>query len=114
MTEKDQTEQNRLASLRLRDTNLTVNQTASYSRNINRLRWVLPVLALLFVLVLFIWPYWHAHNISIAMIESVPNLMIENLKMTGLDVKDQQYSVTAKRALRTRKSFWRNNTAKWQ
>lgn len=89
----------RLAQLRLRDTQHAAAHTAAYSKTVSRLRWVLPGIALLAVLTLFIWPYWHAHQISVSMVDNVPNLMIENLNMTGLDTKDQPYALTATRAL---------------
>lgn len=89
----------RLGNIRLRDTQAAAAQSAAYSRNVSRLRWVLPGIALLAVLTLIIWPYWQAHQISVTMVDSVPNLMIENLNLTGLDTKNQPYAVTATRAL---------------
>lgn len=91
----------RLESIRLRNTEGVARNSAAYSRTVSRLRWVLPGLALIAVLTLIIWPYWHAHQISVTMVDNVPNLMIENLNMTGLDAKNQPYAVTATRALQS-------------
>ncbi len=94
----------RLGSIRLRDTHSAAAKSAAYSRTVSHLRWFLPVLALIAVLTIIIWPYWHAHQISVTMVENVPNLMIENLNLTGLDTKNQPYAVTATRALQSQKS----------
>jgi len=94
----------RLGNLRFRDTKRVAAQSASYSLIVHRLRWILPIFALLAVLTIFIWPYWQAHKLSSSMLEYVPNLMIENLNLTGIDAKNQPYRVQAKQALQSQKN----------
>lgn len=89
----------RLGGLKPKDTREAAAKSAAYSRAVGRLRWLLPALALVALGLLFIWPYWNAHKISITMVDDVPNLMLENLNLTGLDAKNQPYSLTAERAL---------------
>ncbi len=89
----------RLSHVRLRDTKATLAHSHTYSRVVARLRWILPLLTGIGLVVLFVWPYWTANQISLTMVENVPNLMVENLNLTGLDSKNQPYKLTADRAL---------------
>ena len=93
------TGQDRLGSLRPRDTAQARAHSARYSRIVDYLRWVLPVLVVLGLGALIAWPMWESGHVSAVMVDSVPNLMIEKLNLTGTDERNQAYSLTADRAL---------------
>ena len=89
----------RLGRLKPRDTSAVKAQSQRYSRTIDRLRWILPVIVVLGICVLLFWPMWQANRISAVMVENVPNLMIESVNLTGQDEQGQPYALTADRAL---------------
>lgn len=89
----------KLATLRPRDTSAAKESSVRYSRLVDRLRWVLPVVVLIGLGLLLVWPMWHANTISAVMVDNVPNLMVENLNLTGVDERNQPYALTAERAL---------------
>ena len=88
-----------LGRLRPRDTSAAKTHGAAYSRVVARLRWGLPVAALIGLAALVLWPLWQAHKVSLVMVKNIPNLMVEKLNLTGLDQNNQPYSLTADRAL---------------
>jgi len=88
-----------LGTLRPRDTRAALSHSATYSRVVAYLRWIVPLVVLMSLGALFVWPMWQAQKISVAMVDSVPNLMVEKLNLTGLDQNNQPYSLTADRAL---------------
>ncbi|MDD3183077.1 MAG: LPS export ABC transporter periplasmic protein LptC [Alphaproteobacteria bacterium] len=90
---------NRLGQLRPRDTRAAKAQNARYSRTVDVLRWLLPVIVVVGMGVLLLWPLWQDNKISGVMVDNVPNLMVESLNMTGLDEKGHPYALTANRAL---------------
>lgn len=89
----------RLGRLKPRDTRAAKAHNARYSRTVDMLRWLLPVIVVLGLGVLFLWPMWQANRISAVMVENVPNLMIESVNLTGLDEQGRPYALTADRAL---------------
>jgi lipopolysaccharide export system protein LptC len=88
-----------LRSLRLRDTREAAAESGAHSRRVSRLRRALPVLALLVLLAVTVWPMLGTKRLSTIVAEAVPNLMVENLKLSGLDADSQPYSLTAARAM---------------
>ena len=88
-----------LAALKPRDTRRDRVLSKAYSRFVFLLRRVLPVLVVLALAVLVIWPYFSGDKVSIEMQANVPNLMVSNLHLTGIDNQGRPYSVTADRAL---------------
>jgi len=92
----------RLGLLRPKDTTQVVRRGAAYSRVVGVLRWVLPSLVLLGLAGLIVWPMISAERFSTALVERVPNLMVEDLHLTGLDSRNQAYSLTAARALQAK------------
>lgn len=93
------TAQERLGRLRPRDTQGVAASTRKYSRMVDMLRWVLPVVIVIGLCTLLLWPMWQANKISAVMIENVPNLMVDKLNLTGTDQDGQPYALTADRAL---------------
>ncbi len=91
-----------LKFLRPRDTRRAFAQSARYNRAIGILRWALPALVFLGLAVLVIWPMVGAQKLSAVIAENIPNLVIENLQLKGLDAKNQPYSLTAARALQVK------------
>ena len=89
----------RMASLRPRDTALARAHTQRYSRLVGSLRWILPLIVLLGLGALIVWPMIETGHVSAVMVDNVPNLMIEKLNLTGTDTQGQAYALTAERAL---------------
>ena len=93
------TDEPRLGRLKPRDTRAAKAHSARYSRTVDLLRWLLPVIVVAGVAFLFLWPMWQANKISAVMVDNVPNLMVESLNMTGMDKQGRPYALTADRAL---------------
>ncbi|MGE4351226.1 MAG: LPS export ABC transporter periplasmic protein LptC [Bdellovibrionales bacterium] len=89
----------RLGQLRPRDTRAARNRSIRYTRFVDIMRWALPVTVLVGLGLLLFWPIWHTNRVSAVVVENVPNLMVENLNLTGVDEKGQPYALTADRAL---------------
>ncbi len=89
----------RLVLLRPRDTQKASARSITYSRFVGILRWVLPLFALAGLISLMLWPMIRAHKLSSIVVEAVPNLMVDKLRLTGLDERNRAYSLTATRAL---------------
>lgn len=88
-----------LAMLRPRDTTRAKADSYGYSRFVTLLRWFLPVMVLLGLALLFLWPLWSSNKVSLTVVDNIPNLMIEKLNLNGLDSKNHPYTLTAERAL---------------
>ena len=88
-----------LSKLRPRDTHHAKASSAGYTRFVGVLRWVLPTLIVIAMAVLILWPRWGDNTLSLTVENNVPNLMIEKLNLSGLDSKNQPYTLTADRAL---------------
>jgi len=99
--ERNQDEQPapRLGRLHPRDTSEAKSSSVAYSRLVGRLRWILPLLAILGLVTLTLWPFLKTQTLTSFVVERVPNLMVEHLHLTGMDERNQSYSLTAARAL---------------
>lgn len=84
---------------RPRDTRHARAQSAAYSRTVGVLRWALPLAAFFVLAALVAWPMLRSNKIAAVVAEAIPNLVVENLHLTGLDANNQPYSLTAARAL---------------
>jgi len=89
----------RLGQLGPRDIRHASRYSVTYSRIVGVLRWTLPLLAIGGLALLVVWPYFKNLEIEEIVIQNVPNLMVEELNLTGLDAKNQAYALTADRAL---------------
>jgi lipopolysaccharide export system protein LptC len=69
-------------------------------RLINWLRIGLPILAFVVMIALILWPALNREKITEAAIKSIPDFVIKDLHFTGLDNKNQPYSVSALKATR--------------
>jgi len=69
-------------------------------RFVARLRWVLPIAAVLLLTVLIVWPMIDPEKIKSEVAKKIPDLVIEDLHFNGLDSKNEPYSMTAARATR--------------
>ena len=87
--------------MRPRDTRKAVARSGTYSRFVSVLRWVLPLSALGSLVVLVAWPLVQAQKWSGAVSAIIPNLVVEKLHFTGLDAKEQPFSLDAAKALQT-------------
>jgi len=65
---------------------------------VGRLRMWLPMLAGTVLLLLFIWPSLLPTFRMSNIVKTIPNLVIQNLRFSGVDDKNQPYSVTAAQA----------------
>jgi lipopolysaccharide export system protein LptC len=83
----------------MRDTRRAAAQSLAYSRAVGVLRWALPLAVFLVLVALVVWPMAGAPKITATVAEAIPNLVVENLHLTGLDAKNQPYSLTAAKAL---------------
>jgi lipopolysaccharide export system protein LptC len=90
--------------IRPRDTRRAIAQSGGYSRVVGLLRWALAGLVLVLLAAVLIWPMVQTNKLHTIITESVPNLVVENLHLTGLDDSDQPYSLTAERALQAGKT----------
>jgi lipopolysaccharide export system protein LptC len=70
------------------------------ARFVRRLRLWLPLLAIIIVLLLFLWPVLLPNFKMLDVAKDVPDLVIDNLHYTGVDDKNQPYSLLAKQATR--------------
>ena len=84
---------------RPRDTRRAVAQSFVYSRVVGVLRWALPLAVSLGLVALVAWPMIGAEKMKAVVAEAIPNLVVENLHLMGLDAKNQPYSLTAAKAL---------------
>ena len=64
------------------------------------LRGVLPAAALFLLGALIIWPIVSPNRITAIAMKNIPDLVIDNLHFTGLDSKNEPYSLTAGKATR--------------
>lgn len=89
---------NGFAMPKRRDTGAQLRAAGGYSRRVGMLRWALPVLAVLILGTLILWPVVQNHKVTTAIVETVPDLVIENLNYSGVDGDNQPYSVQAAKA----------------
>ncbi len=85
--------------VRPRDTRRAVASSRAYSRRVVALRWALPLIVFMAMAGLVAWPMMNAKKLTTAVAAAAPNLVVENLKLSGLDASDQPYSLTAARAV---------------
>ncbi len=90
--------------IRLRDTRQALARSRFYSRVVGFLRWTLPLAVLVVLVVLVGWPILQTKSLTAIVAEAIPNLVVENLHLTGIDASNQPYSLTAARALQALKS----------
>ncbi len=88
-----------LRHVRPRDTRRAVALSRVYSRWVGLLRWALPLLVLLVMTALIAWPMVRAKKLTAVVAQAIPNLVVENLRLSGVDAKNQPYRVTAARAM---------------
>jgi len=69
-------------------------------RMVGRLRFILPVLALLIIAGLIVWPMVNPDKLVSTALKNAPDLVIKDLNYTGFDSKNQPYSVSAAKATR--------------
>ncbi len=92
----------RLEHLRPRDVRAAASKSLAYTRFVKIFRWILPLFAVVGLAVLLVWPMVREKQLAALIVERVPDLMVENLHLTGFDSRNQSYSLTAKRALQAR------------
>jgi lipopolysaccharide export system protein LptC len=73
---------------------------ASHSRRVMWLRGALPVGAFLVLVALVAWPMIGTSRIKAIAVGSIPDLVIKNLHLTGLDSKNEPYSLLAVKTTR--------------
>lgn len=76
------------------------SRISRYSRRVSWLRYALPSAALLVVATLFLWPKIHGGDLKTMVGNNIPDVVIENLHFTGMDSKNQPYSLKAAKATR--------------
>jgi lipopolysaccharide export system protein LptC len=74
--------------------------SASHSRRIKWLRGALPLAAFLVLVALIAWPLLGTSRIKAIAVGSIPDLVIKNLHLTGLDSKNEPYSLLALKTTR--------------
>jgi lipopolysaccharide export system protein LptC len=88
-----------LSFIQPRDTKRTLKAKRP-PRVANFLRVFLPGLALLVLIALVVWPVLRPNKIVTTMVKNIPDLVVDNLHFTGLDSKNQPYSISALKATR--------------
>lgn len=88
-----------LSFIQPKDTKRTIKARRT-PRVANFLRVFLPGLALVVLIALIIWPTLRPNKIPTAVVANIPDLVVQNLHFTGLDSKNQPYSVAALKATR--------------
>lgn len=97
----EQSDPNALSFIQPRETMRVVRARSSrYSRFVGFLRLALPVMALLVLGAMFLWPVIKKNDVAAIVLKNAPDLVIQNLHFTGLDSKNQPYSMTAIKATR--------------
>lgn len=70
------------------------------TRLVGKLRFLLPAGGVVLLAVLAAWPWLDPSKIKSEVIKNIPDLVVEHLHFTGLDSKNQPYSMNAARATR--------------
>jgi len=74
--------------------------SARRTRVIGTLRLALPVGALCVLAALIVWPYIQPSKLAAIAMKNIPDLVIKNLHLTGLDSKNEPYSLLAVKTTR--------------
>lgn len=74
------------------------------TKRISRLRFWLPAAALFVIAALMIWPMLDPTQLTSIAVNNIPDLVVDNLHFTGRDSRDQPYSLSAGKAMRTGKA----------
>ncbi|MDP9127757.1 MAG: LPS export ABC transporter periplasmic protein LptC [Pseudomonadota bacterium] len=91
----------RLDFIQPRETKRAVKARSSRTtQRIAQLRYILPIGALILLVALALWPMIDPNKIKAMVVKNIADLVVEDLHFTGLDSKNQPYSMTAKRATR--------------
>jgi lipopolysaccharide export system protein LptC len=88
-----------LSFIQPRDTKRTLKARRT-PRIANFLRIAFPAVALLLLLALIVWPVLRPNKIKTAIMKNIPDLVVDNLHYTGLDSKNEPYSIYAVKATR--------------
>ncbi len=88
-----------LAFLRPQETQRQAKARRS-PRYILFLRYILPASALLVLILLTLWPLMNPGTVASVVSRAMPDLVIQNLHFTGLDSRNQPYSLSAAKATR--------------
>ena len=105
-------DQQPLSFIQPRETRRVVR--ARNNRHTTAVGWLrigLPVLAGVLLVSLILWPMIRPVKIKSAIMKNIPDLVIDNLHFTGLDSKNEPYSMTALKA--TRPSGEQNNYGRY-
>lgn len=80
--------------LRPRDTRQAALEATLYSRFVGWLRWGLPLAGALFLAGLIIFPLLRSWDVK-DMGSVAPNLVVDNLRLSGVDTAERPYSLTS-------------------
>lgn len=97
--EAEDEDDNPLDFIRPRET-LRAIKARGPQRAVSIFRFSLPLLAVLVLGTLILWPLINPRIIPVALLKNIPDLVIDNLHFTGLDAKNQPYSLSAAKATR--------------
>jgi len=86
--------------VRTRETSHISARIPLYTLIVRRLRFALPAAALLVFATIIIWPIIAPNRVAGVIAKNIPDLVIENLNFTGLDSKQEPYSLMAIKATR--------------
>jgi len=75
-------------------------RSARHSYAVTWLRRALPLLAMFLLISLILWPIFRPDKIKSIIVKNIPDLVIDNLYFTGLDSKNQPYSLRSAKATR--------------
>lgn len=90
-----------LSFIQPRETLRTIKaRNATHTSTVGWLRLALPLLALTLLISLIIWPMIRPDKIKSTIIKNIPDLVIDNLHYTGLDSKNEPYSLSSVKATR--------------
>lgn len=97
----DEGEDRPLSFIQPRETQRVVKARSSrHTSTVGWLRIGLPVFAVIVLVSLVLWPMIRPNTVKTAVIKNIPDLVIDNLHFTGLDSKNEPYSLTALKATR--------------
>jgi lipopolysaccharide export system protein LptC len=83
----------------MRDTQKAVRTSGLYTHVVSHLRWILPLSVVAVLAALVVWPMMGARQLEQIEEKSAPNLVIENLRLSGMDAKNEPYKLMAEKAL---------------
>jgi len=101
MQHREETPKKPLSFIQPRDTKRVVKaRNAALSGTITKVRHTLITLAVIVIVAIILWPVLNPNKLAHTVMANIPDLVIQNLHFTGLNSKNEPYSMNAIKATR--------------